>query len=464
LKVVVFTCGDAQYVFGQKIAGLLSQHHEIEVYSASQLRSNTHKYPLILKSVVFRQIRGVVNLFGEWVLQLFLLSIFCFFRVEQAFFKKDSDYLGFVSKLLISAHDSNSFTKRLVKLFFVLSPSFRIASHNSRQGLIFQDYLKRVAPDRVVFVEENIFDYSIFALNAAKELEIDIFVVQYSSGIKAELLNYLNYETKKMSYCARFVVRGLTPSFLITYRNSTLYLPIYVSIQCLLVGKIPTFPFSGYLGYATSYMTDNDADYLDLPVDTKDICRRHRIEPVDVTYHRSFKSASDNSSQVAVLLPPDQFFNTDNLNTPFSSYEDLLGFILSSFMAHFSQIDKVYFYLHPRSRMYMQSLQSRYPNLRFSNDNYVDSLSNIRLAVVFGSATYKVFGYLGIETLNFGIYGFDYHEVFEGCGFPNHTYVKTPFDFLRYLQTFHANFEFHQPNPTPTRDKSILDFFSPTPE
>ncbi len=458
MRIVVFTCGDAQYVFGQKISRLLSQDHEIEVYSVPQSHNSSQTSPFIRKSLVFKKIRSFVNAFGEWVLQLFLLSAFVFFRIKQASHKLDRDFVGFISKFLRSIHNSHALHKRLVKLIFSLSPSFRNASRNLNQGLIFQDYLIRVSPDRVIFVEENIFDSSIFALNAANQSNIDVLVVQYSSGIRAELLNYLYYETENLSRLMRLVVRSLTPSFLKEYRNSTLYFPLYVSIQTLLVGRISNFAFSGYLGFANSYMVDNDADYLDLPRDSKELWQRHRIEPVDVTYHRQLKSTSICAPQVAVLLPPDQFFNTINLNSEFSSYIDLVDFILNGFKNNFTQIDKVVFYLHPRSGAQLESLQSQYPDFHFSGENYVNSLSSIRLAVIFGSATYKIFGYLGIETLNFGIYGYDYHEVFENCGFRRHTYVKTSLDFLFYLQRFTGKIEFEELQIV-SDDKSILDFF-----
>lgn len=296
----------------------------------------------------------------------------------------------------------------------------------------------------VLLPEDNNYYATGMIIPILQEKNIDVGVVEYTSGKKAEFeksQGFFNSDMKALKYSI-FSKLFLTSSALIRWKDSKEcmnYFPgsLETSSHALLNANVQS-------GLADFYLSTSKVDlsYLAEIVGPKTLLTL--IKPIEVSY--TVKRQNKPSRTIfAVFLPPDQ--TTDQvvkarlLKNNTLTYSHLINKIVTESLQVLEVSDEIVFFPHPRIFHSDSSLIEEISrNFRVEPD-FASVLGDIRYALIFSSAVFAALLAANVRVFNLDIYGYNYEGVFPK---DNENFVGI--SAVRDISQFSRDFSFQSVN------------------
>ena len=267
----------------------------------------------------------------------------------------------------------------------------------------------------VLLPEDNNYYATGIMIPILREKKIDVGVVEFSSGKKAEFERSQEFfktdlETLKYSIFSKMF---LSSSALLRWKDCTKYMSYFP-------GSLETsshaFLNSGIQsGLANFYLvtSENDLEYLEEFVGPETSLTL--IKPIEVSSTVKIQNKSSRTI-FAVFLPPDQTIDQGvkaRLSKKnIASYSHLIKEIIAESVQVRDISDELIFFPHPRIYFSDSNLIEEISrNFRVEPD-FAGMLGDIRYALIFSSAVFAALLAANVRVFNLDVYGYNYEGVF----------------------------------------------------
>jgi hypothetical protein len=343
--------------------------------------------------------------------------------------------LGLISMIIVvlqlinlkfGRRHSTDILSRLIEIFFSGKKGVTTQILRLNQTLRIQKYRydlsKQVLTSAVVsqstcvlFPEDNNYYATGLIFPLLHEKNIDVGVVEFTTGKKAEFegsQKFFSSDMKTLKYSI-FSKMFLSSSALLRWRECSEYMNYFPG--SLETSSHSFLNSSVQSGLANFYLSTSkvDLEYLAEIVDPKTLLTL--IKPIEVS---STIKRQNNSSRTifAVFLPPnqttDQIVKARLLKKNTVSYTQLINEIVTESVQIRDVADEIVFFPHPRIYLSDSSLiEELSRNFRVEPD-FDSLLGEIRYALIFSSAVFASLLAANIRVFNLDVYGYNYEGVF----------------------------------------------------
>lgn len=268
----------------------------------------------------------------------------------------------------------------------------------------------------VLLPEDNNYYATGIIIPLLQEKNIDVGIVEFTSGKKAEFeksQEFFNSDMKTLKYSI-FSKMFLSSGALLRWKDCSEHMNYFpgsleTSSHAFLNSNVQS-------GLANFYLSTSEVDLAYLAEIVGPATSLTLIEPIEVssTIKRQNKSPR---TIFAVFLPPDQ--TNDQVvrarllkkkNTV--SYSDLINEIVTESVRVRDFADEIVFFPHPRIYLSDSSLIEEISRSFPVEPDFASQLGDIRYALIFSSAVFAALLAANVRVFNMDVYGYNYEGVF----------------------------------------------------
>lgn len=422
--------GDLAVLSNEKFsAGALSQLQDVDrifYQVASSVRCKKQSFVSRCMGLLYETLKCVFNLFSMiYFYILLLLNIFYFVIYRALGGDSRHDFLAFsVSRSFILIKNTLPFLQAwLVRRKFFKGLLF---SQNFLFGIwgdnkICRDLSELFSlsrPDLIVLPEFN-WGYKHHLLSyAARQFNIPVVVMPYTmAGAQEWIVSFRGSKDCRVSGFFRWLLSKSFPSWLADDGvGGKIILPQSWLISCLATDFHPALPWVTNSLDNAIYVVDNEFTrnfYTLEGVDTSSWLVVGSLEEDALKAVLHQVDGVRSSPFVLIGLPPDQFDSVDSSELEFSSYRELIFYMVECVCSAAGQDMRVIVALHPRTQRadvsFLEAL-----NVEITDFPLESIISSAYLYISVSSATIRWAIASEVPVINFDVYHYGYDD-YKGC-------------------------------------------------
>lgn len=266
----------------------------------------------------------------------------------------------------------------------------------------------------VLLPEDNNYYATGIIIPILREKKIDVGVVEFTSGKKAEFERSQEFFTADMKTLKYYIFSKmfLSSSALLRWEDCIKYMNYFpgsleTSSHAFLNPGVQS-------GLANFYLTTSEGDLEYLAEIVCPETSLTQIKPIEVSSTIKIQNKSSRTI-FAVFLPPDQTNDQGvkaRLSKNRASYSHLIKEIVTESVQVCDISDELVFFPHPRIYLSDSNLIEEISrNFRVEPD-FASVLGNIRYALIFSSAVFAALLAANVRVFNLDVYGYNYEGVF----------------------------------------------------